>query len=170
MILRRFQKPALGPLMTNANVQRERPRRESGRYSAAVRREASDVINVMNSNNFTTLLPLLSHLYGRSDRIALGKTYNAISPLLRPFSIQILLPHSSEPANMAPQGPSQTSCEIHGNSRAKKIERVKQTPNQHEETNADRNAALLKVCRIVGKTTRCRRRMDLGRVRMMGTK
>lgn len=30
-ILRRFQKPAFGPLMTNARVHRERPRRESGR-------------------------------------------------------------------------------------------------------------------------------------------
>jgi hypothetical protein len=32
----RFQKPALGPLVTKASVQRERPRRVSGRCIAAV--------------------------------------------------------------------------------------------------------------------------------------
>ena len=30
-LLLRFQKPALGPLLTNANVHRDNPRNESGR-------------------------------------------------------------------------------------------------------------------------------------------
>ena len=34
---RRFQNPALGPFMTNANVHFDRPRRVSGRWTAAVR-------------------------------------------------------------------------------------------------------------------------------------
>ena len=42
----RFQNPALGPFITNANVQRERPRRVSGRWIAAVSKEDSDRINI----------------------------------------------------------------------------------------------------------------------------
>lgn len=47
MIFRRFQKPAFGPLITNAKVQRESPRRESGRCTAAVKREANDITNAI---------------------------------------------------------------------------------------------------------------------------
>jgi len=38
--------------------------------------------------------------------IARGKTYNAISPLLLGFSIQMLDPQTSEATKMQPYGPS----------------------------------------------------------------
>jgi hypothetical protein len=38
--------------------------------------------------------------------IARGRTYNAISPLLLGFSIQILDPQMREATNMQPYGPS----------------------------------------------------------------
>jgi hypothetical protein len=38
--------------------------------------------------------------------IALGKMYNAISPLLLGFSIQMLDPQMSEATKMQPYGPS----------------------------------------------------------------
>ena len=41
----RFQNPAFGPFVTKASVQRERPRRVSGRCVAAVSRVAIDRIN-----------------------------------------------------------------------------------------------------------------------------
>jgi hypothetical protein len=41
----RFQKPAFGPSVTKANVQRESPRRVSRRWAAAVSKEASDITN-----------------------------------------------------------------------------------------------------------------------------
>jgi hypothetical protein len=53
-------------------------------------------------------------LPGRHDLIALGSTYRAISPLLLPFSTQMLAPHARHPARIHPVGPSQKSCEMYG--------------------------------------------------------
>lgn len=41
----RFQKPAFGPFMMNASVHRESPRRESGRWVAAVNNDVRDNMN-----------------------------------------------------------------------------------------------------------------------------
>jgi hypothetical protein len=43
----RFQKPAFGPFMIKASVHRDRPRRESGRWIAAVRSEEIDNTNAI---------------------------------------------------------------------------------------------------------------------------
>jgi len=127
----------------------------------------------VNTNDSISFIPRLSprmHVLERRDRIALGRTYNAISPLLLSFSIQMLLPHANEPAMIPPYGPSQKSCEIQGNRRAKTMERVRQTPYQHDETNVERNAALRRAWRIVGRTIRRRSMIELGRVRKIGRK
>ena len=42
----RFQNPAFGPFVTKASVQRDRPRRESGRWTAEVRRAEKDKMNM----------------------------------------------------------------------------------------------------------------------------
>lgn len=57
----RFQNPALGPFITNANVQRERPRRVSGRWIAAVRSVDSDRMNIsLGKRSYVKLQTFLS--------------------------------------------------------------------------------------------------------------
>jgi hypothetical protein len=100
---------------------------------------------------------------------ALGRTYKAISPLLRPFSIQMLLPHARDPVNKHPYGPSQKSCEIHGKSRASTSVRVRQTAYQYDATNVDRKKALRRAAMKVVKARWARKRL-FGRVRRIGKK
>ena len=45
--LLRFQKPVFGPLVTNANVQHDNPRKESGRWVAAVNNTDKDKMKMM---------------------------------------------------------------------------------------------------------------------------
>ena len=117
----------------------------------------------------TILLPLPTHALGRHVLIALGKTYNAISPLLLPFSIQMLLPHVKHPANTHPYGPSQKSCEICGSRRASKSVRELQTANQKDETKVDRKATLRSAARDAESATR-KRSTVWGRINRMGIK
>lgn len=91
----------------------------------------------------TLISPLFTHSAGRHARMARGNTYNAISPLRCPRSIQMLEPQIKLPTKVHPKGPSQKSCGIHGNRRARASVRVRQTAYQMEETNAERKEALL---------------------------
>ena len=99
----------------------------------------------------TVLFPELSHCVGKHARIALGSTYSAISPRLLPLSIPILAPQTRQPARMHPWGPSQKSCETHGNKRAINRVRTQQTVNHIDEINVDRKAALRKSATRVGR-------------------
>ena len=45
-LLRLFQKPALGPFMTNANVHLDRPLNDSGWWTENVKSDAKDKMNV----------------------------------------------------------------------------------------------------------------------------
>ena len=47
----RRQKPAFGPFITNASVHRDRPRRVSGRWIAAVRSVDKDRMNISLADN-----------------------------------------------------------------------------------------------------------------------
>lgn len=49
--LLRFQKPAFGPLVTNANAHRDNPRKESGRWVAAVNKTDMDKMKEMLFQN-----------------------------------------------------------------------------------------------------------------------
>lgn len=54
------------------------------------------------STNLTLADPLRNQESRRLARIALGRTYKAISPLLLPFSIQMLEPQVKHPAKTQP--------------------------------------------------------------------
>jgi hypothetical protein len=86
--------------------------------------------------------PFLSHRSGKHVLIAFGRIYKAISPLLLPFSIQILHPDVRQPAMIPPKGPSQRLCDTKGRSLAKKRVRVKQMANQKRAMKLERNAEL----------------------------
>jgi hypothetical protein len=83
-----------------------------------------------------------SHPFRKHVRTAFGRTYNAISPLLFPFSIQILHPQVKQPAIIPPKGPSQKLCETKGRSLARTRVRVKQTENQKRAMKLERNVEL----------------------------
>ena len=103
---------------------------------------------------YTFLRPLLNHRSGRHARMARGRTYNAISPLRLPLSIQMLLPQTMHPAKTQPNGPSKKSCEISGSARATTRERVIHTAAQNEETKAERNEALRRIPNRVSRIDR----------------
>ena len=110
------------------------------------------------SAHCTPFAPLLTHLSGKQARIARGRTYSAISPLLRPCSIHILPPHTRLPVNVHPKGPSQTSWETQGRSRARRCVRVRQTAAQIDATNVLRKDALRRTARSVVRSLERRRR------------
>ena len=58
------------------------------------------------STNRTLLRPPFNQESDKTVLIARGRTYNAISPLLLGFSIQMLDPQISEATNTQPYGPS----------------------------------------------------------------
>jgi len=138
----RFQNPALGPFIINANVQRERPLRDSGRWVATVRSVARDNMKVNLSTFLNPQRFPLNHLSGRHDPTAFGRTYNAISPLLLLFSTQILHPQVKQPAMIPPKGPSQKLCETNGRNLARKTVRVTQIENQKRAMKLERKAEL----------------------------
>lgn len=117
----------------------------------------------------TPRFPLFTHLSGKHARTARGRTYSAISPLLLPFSIQMLFPQTRHPASTHPKGPSQKSWETNGKSRAKSRVRVTQIENQNEPTNVERKVALRSAPRRVA-SARCGRRRVWGRVKRIGRK
>src|ERR1700761_5274585 len=59
--------------------------------------------------------------------IARGRTYKAISARLRGLSTKMLVPHTREPANMQPNGPSQKVWGTDGSKRANTTVLVTQT-------------------------------------------
>lgn len=159
-LFRFLQNTALGPFMMNVEAHLVSPLIDSGWCTEKVNSDAKDKTNVVlhycrfrheassygswthHSANWTAGCLLRNHSSDTKLPRARGRTYSAISPLRLAFSIQMLAPHTSEPARVPPQGPSHTSCEIIGKSRASTRVRVKQNANQYEETNVERKVAL----------------------------
>jgi len=161
-----LQNPALGPFMTNVDTHLESPLIDSGWCTEKVNSDAKDKTNVKHSANSTAECLLRNHSSDTRLPRARGRTYSAISPLRLAFSIQMLAPHTSEPARVPPQGPSHTSCEIIGKSRAITRVRAKQTVNQYEERNVERKVAL----RMADKSAGIQRWIDLGLLKRIGRK
>ena len=83
--------------------------------------------------------------------MALGRTYNAISPRRLPPSMEMLAPQARQPASIHPWGPSRKLCDTQGKRRATNKVRTKQTVNQTDETKVERNEALRRRDDRVGK-------------------
>ena len=182
----RLQNPALGPFITKASAHRDNPRSESGRWMAAVRRVDIDKMKAtLQSISTSASHHTAAETYRSTARLfhprlrasqpgrivlnARGSTYKAISPLLLPFSIQMLAPQAKDPASMAPCGPSQKSCDTKGKILARTTARVRQTPYQYNATNEARKAVLRNAPRLVARKRAGRMRV-LGRVKRTGTK
>jgi len=84
----------------------DKPLSDSGLWVPEVSKVDNETTKTMLSTNRILLRPLFSQESGKMVRIARGKTYNAISPLLLGFSIQMLDPQMSDATKVQPYGPS----------------------------------------------------------------
>ncbi len=150
-----------------SNVAKDRTNATLCNITSQLRAHGSNLVRRLHLSYRRTPRPVLRKRSDKEARIALGRTYSDISPLLLPCSSHMLAPHAKLPANVHPKGPSQKSWEIQGIRRARARVRVRQTVIHIDDTNEERNDALRRTLSNVFRSSDTRKSLR-GLVRSIG--